>query len=42
MNIIGLVMGIGGYFVAGTFLPTDSDTIVEWGYDEEEDTFPGD
>jgi len=40
MNIIGLVMGISGYFVAGTFLPTDSDTIVEWGYDKEEDEFP--
>ena len=42
MNIIGFLMGIGGYFVPGHFLPTDSDTIVEWGYDEnrEEDTFP--
>jgi hypothetical protein len=37
MNIIGLFMGIGGYFVAGSFLPTDSDTIVEWGFEEEED-----
>ncbi len=37
MNILGLIMGIAGYLVAGTFLPTDSDTIVEWGYDEEED-----
>lgn len=36
MNIIGLIMGIVGYLVPGTFLPTDSDTIVEWGYDEEE------
>ena len=43
MNILGLVMGISGYFVAGTFLPTDSDTIVEWGYDEgEDDRFPDD
>jgi hypothetical protein len=42
MNIIGFLMGIGGYFVPGHFLPTDSDTIVEWGYDknQEEDTFP--
>jgi hypothetical protein len=40
MNIFGLVMGISGYFVAGSFLPTDNDTIVEWGYDEEDDTFP--
>lgn len=36
MNIIGLIMGIAGYFVSGAFLPTDSDTIVEWGYEEEE------
>ncbi|MFW9786451.1 MAG: hypothetical protein ACFFE2_01405 [Candidatus Thorarchaeota archaeon] len=36
MNILGLIMGIAGYIVPGTFLPTDSDTIVEWGYDEEE------
>lgn len=36
MNIIGLIMGISGYFVAGTLLPTDTDIIVEWGYGEEE------
>jgi len=36
MNIIGLVMGIGGYCVPGTFFPSDSDTIVSWGYEEEE------
>lgn len=42
MNILGVIMGISGYFVAGSFLPTDSDTIVEWGYDEEDDTFPED
>ena len=44
MNILGLIMGAAGYFVRGAFLPTDSDTIVEWGYDEEkeEDTFPED
>ncbi|MHA2397070.1 MAG: hypothetical protein ACXAC0_10230 [Candidatus Thorarchaeota archaeon] len=42
MNIIGLIMGIVGYFVPGTFLPTDSDTIVAWGYEdkEREDTYP--
>jgi hypothetical protein len=34
MNIIGIVMGILGYLVPGSFLPSDSDTIVEWGYDE--------
>ncbi len=36
MNILGLVMGIGGYCVPGTFFPSDSDTIVSWGYEEEE------
>ena len=36
MNIIGIIMGILGYLVPGSFLPSDSDTIVEWGYDEEE------
>ncbi len=36
MNILGIFMGIGGYFVPGTFLPSDTDTIVEWGYDEQE------
>jgi hypothetical protein len=37
MNILGIIMGISGYFVAGTLLPTDRDIIVEWGYEEEED-----
>ncbi|MFW9793642.1 MAG: hypothetical protein ACFFEE_05040 [Candidatus Thorarchaeota archaeon] len=43
MNIIGLIMGIAGYFVPGHFLPTDADTIVDWGYEEleEEDTYSG-
>ncbi len=36
MNILGIFMGIAGYFAPGTFLPSDTDTIVEWGYDEEE------
>ncbi len=36
MNILGIFMGIAGYLVPGTFLPSDTDTIVEWGYDEEE------
>jgi len=36
MNILGIIMGILGYLVPGTFLPTDSDTIVEWGYDEQD------
>ena len=36
MNILGIIMGISGYFVSGTFLPSDTDTIIEWGYDEQE------
>jgi hypothetical protein len=36
MNILGIIMGILGYLVPGSFLPSDSDTIVEWGYDEED------
>ena len=36
MNIIGIIMGILGYLVSGSFLPSDSDTIIKWGYDEEE------
>ncbi|TFG34440.1 hypothetical protein EU527_03235 [Candidatus Thorarchaeota archaeon] len=34
MNIIGVVMIIIGYLIPGTFLPSDSDTIIEWGYEE--------
>jgi len=36
MNILGIIMGIAGYFAPGTFLPSDADTIIEWGYDEQE------
>ncbi|MDH4214097.1 MAG: hypothetical protein OEV85_09270 [Candidatus Thorarchaeota archaeon] len=36
LNIIGIIMIIGGYCVPGTFLPSDSDTIISWGYEEEE------
>jgi len=36
MNILGIIMGIAGYFVPGSFLPSDSDTIIEWGYDQDE------
>ena len=34
LNFLGLAMIIGGYFIKGTLLPSDSDTIVDWGYDE--------
>jgi hypothetical protein len=37
LNIIGLAMCIGGYFVPGTVLPTGDETIVAWGYDKERD-----
>jgi hypothetical protein len=42
MNIIGLLMGIAGYLMPGAFLPTDSDTIVDWGFEDEGDarTYP--
>ncbi len=36
MNILGIFMGIAGYLVAGTFLPSDTDRIIEWGYDEQD------
>jgi len=36
LNIIGVVMGLVGYLVPGSFLPSDSDTIIDWGYDEQE------
>ena len=38
MNIFGVFMGIAGYLVPGSFLPSDSDTIVEWGYDEDKES----
>ena len=37
MNILGLIMGAAGYMVRGAFLPTESDTIVDWGYEEEDE-----
>jgi hypothetical protein len=36
MNIIGIAMILGGYLLPGTILPSDSDIVVSWGYDEEE------
>lgn len=36
LNILGIIMVIGGYCLPGTLLPSDSDTIVSWGYEEEE------
>lgn len=37
MNVLGLIMGIAGYMTPGHFLPTDTDTIVEWGYEDGEE-----
>jgi len=34
LNFLGVLMIIIGYFVKGTFLPSDTDTIVDWGYEE--------
>jgi hypothetical protein len=34
MNIIGFFMGIAGYFVPGSFLPTGDEIIVDWGFEE--------
>jgi hypothetical protein len=36
LNVVGIVMCIGGYCVPGTILPTGDETIVGWGYDKEE------
>ncbi|MFW9889532.1 MAG: hypothetical protein ACFFER_15195 [Candidatus Thorarchaeota archaeon] len=36
LNIIGLIMGGAGWFITGSFLPTGDETIVEWGYEDEE------
>jgi hypothetical protein len=35
MNIFGIIMIIAGYCVPGSLLPSDSDTIISWGYDDE-------
>ncbi len=37
MNFLGIAMIIGGYLMKGTFLPSDTDTIVDWGYDEKQE-----
>lgn len=40
LNILGIAMVIGGYCLPGTLFPSDTDTIISWGYEEEkkEDT----
>ncbi len=36
LNIFGIIMIIGGYCLPGTLFPSDSDTIISWGYEEKE------
>ena len=36
MNIVGLIMAVIGFFLPGQMLPTGDESIVEWGYEEEE------
>jgi len=38
MNIVGLIMGVVGFFLPGKMLPTGAESIVAWGYEEEENT----
>jgi hypothetical protein len=38
LNIVGVGMIILGYLVKGSLLPSDTDTIVEWGYEEKSDS----
>ncbi len=35
MNIIGIIMGISGWCVSGSFISSGEETIVQWGYEEE-------
>jgi len=35
LNIIGLAMCVGGYFVPGSILSTGDETIVGWGYEKD-------
>ncbi|MCK4483352.1 MAG: hypothetical protein KAU89_00905 [Candidatus Thorarchaeota archaeon] len=37
MNIVGLIMGVIGFFLPGRMFPTGDESIVEWGYEEEEE-----
>jgi hypothetical protein len=36
MNIFGIILISGGYCIPGSFLPTDSETIISWGYEDDE------
>ena len=37
MNIVGLIMAVIGYFLPGQILPTGDESIIEWGYEKEEE-----
>lgn len=34
LNIFGLFMGVLGYMVAGSFLPTGDEIIIDWGFED--------
>jgi hypothetical protein len=36
MNVFGIIMISGGYCIPGSLLPTDSETIISWGYEDDE------
>ncbi len=40
MNIVGLIMGAAGYFVPGSLIPTGDETIIDWGYEPEDQKEP--
>lgn len=37
MNIVGLIMAVIGYFLPGQILPIGDESIIEWGYEKEEE-----
>ncbi len=37
MNIVGLIMAVIGYFLPGQIFPTGDESIVEWGYEKEDE-----
>ncbi len=37
MNIVGLIMVVVGFFLPGQMLPTGDESIVAWGYEEEDE-----
>ena len=35
MNIVGIIMGIGGWCISGSLISSGDEAIVQWGYEEE-------